>query len=731
MTFLNFGAFFGMAAVGIPIAIHLLNKMQVREVAWAAMRFLQESIEKNSRRLQMEDIILMLLRCLLIALLILALSRPNWESNSQQSGVHRVTAVIIIDDSYSMGLTNGIQTRLEQAKAAGEQIVQALPTGSSAALFFAADNVQTAVAQPTYDFNLLRQKIRDATLTDRATNLGEALQLAVDTLQKHGGSESKEIYLVTDGQANGWGQMEQMKKQLAEVQKQMVVHIILVGDQSGSNLAVTGLQLDNGLVPVDQPLRCIVEVSNGSGTDARDVRVNLQVDDEPSSDEKIIDHIGAESSSTVSLFAKIHSEGYHTITVKIPPDRLTADDQRTVAIHAIHKVNVLLVDGKSSFQPAEADDFYVRNALVPVEPSEVGSYYITTKTVTAGQLAGGGVTLDDYDAVFLLNVDSLPGTQVKAFTDYVRQGGGLVIFPSPHCDIDFYNSELGRDGFLPARIGESKGNPRDRDKSFLLQAKDYDHPITELWNDPSVGTLTSSHFYAYYSLKLTPWKAPASGEKPSLSGEPRVVVHFANGDPAIVEHTWNLGRVVLFASTPTCDWNDLPVHPAFVPLINRVLGALVERQEEGLNIRVGQNFSYTVGSDLLKRDVSVSVPDSKVPPRVVGQVTLVNGNPTVQYDDADKAGAYHVTIGRSSGSMSLCFAAQSDPSESNLTPLSADQLKELGSVAEVVKWSPEVSLTPKIMASRIGWELWFPLLVVALIVATLETFLAQRFSQSK
>src|ERR1700722_8431113 len=204
MTFLNFGALFGLSAIAIPIIIHLLNKFQVKEVTWAAMRFLRESIEKNQRRLQMEDILLLLLRCLLIALLILALSRPTWQSNAKSSGSHQVTGVIIIDNSYSMGLTNGIQTSLQRAQAAAEQIIDTFPTGSSSALYFAADNVQPVIAQPTYDFNLLRQQIRQGKLTDRSTDLSNALQLAVTTLQKHEGGGSKEIYLVTDGQANGW-----------------------------------------------------------------------------------------------------------------------------------------------------------------------------------------------------------------------------------------------------------------------------------------------------------------------------------------------------------------------------------------------------------------------------------------------------------------------------------------------------------------------------------------------
>jgi hypothetical protein len=116
MTFLNFGALFGLAAICIPIIIHLLNKMQVKEVHWAAMRFLLESMQKNQRRLQMEDLLLLLLRCLLVALLILALSRPTLQTGARSSGSHVVTAVIIIDNSYSMGLSDGITTSFQRAQ---------------------------------------------------------------------------------------------------------------------------------------------------------------------------------------------------------------------------------------------------------------------------------------------------------------------------------------------------------------------------------------------------------------------------------------------------------------------------------------------------------------------------------------------------------------------------------------------------------------------------------------
>jgi hypothetical protein len=729
MTFLNFGALLGLAAVAIPIIIHLLNRFQVRETRWAAMRFLLESVQKHQRRLQLEDLLLLLLRCLLVALLILVLARPTWQSGVRTYGSHQVTAVIIIDDSYSMGLSNGIQTCLQRGQAAAEQILQAFPSGSSSALFFAADNVQPVIAQPTYDFNLLRQTIRQAKLTDRATDLSVALQQAVATLQKREGGESKEIYLITDGQASGWPSLDQLQKQLADIQKDIAVHLVLVGDTAESNLGVSGLRMESGLAPVDQQLRCGIDVMNGSDAETRDVRVSLSVDDQPAADETIIDSIPAGTTRHVSLFAKLPSEGYHTMTAVIPSDRLPADDRRTIAVRAVREVKVLLVDGTTATDPAQADDFFVRNALVPVAPADVAQYFIKTTTITASQLSS--TTLDDYDAVFFLDVDEIPPSGVQTVADYVRAGGGLVIFPGPACNLDFYNQQLGANGFLPARLGTWKGQPDQQAKFFTVQSSGYDHPIATLWNDPAAGTLSTSHFYAYYGLTPIPWKAPAAGDPNSTGGEPRVILHFAQSDdPVAVEHTWGSGRVILFSSTPTTAWNDLPVHEAFVPLVHRLLGSLVGRQDEGLNIGVGQKFSYPVSNDLLNKDVSVTVPGQQAPPRVVGQVTLVGGVPVVQFGDTDKAGAYRVSVGPAPATV-LYFAAQSNPSESNLTPLSADQLKMLGQVTEVTQWNPDVSLAPKITSARVGRELWLPLLIAALVIATVETFLAQLFNQSK
>src|SRR6185436_10147179 len=149
----------GLAAVSVPIIIHLLNRRKFQKVIWAAMRFIQTSVEKNQKRMRIEDMIF----------LALPLARPAILSNaSAVFGQSKVTGVIILDNSQSMGMSDGVATRLEKAKKAAERALDAMPAGSATAVLLASDTVQGAIPEPTFDLNLARKILREAPLTDRA-----------------------------------------------------------------------------------------------------------------------------------------------------------------------------------------------------------------------------------------------------------------------------------------------------------------------------------------------------------------------------------------------------------------------------------------------------------------------------------------------------------------------------------------------------------------------------------
>src|SRR5664279_5274093 len=82
MTFLNTIMLIGLVAVSIPIIIHLLNRRKARLVDWGAMRFLLASLAYRNRRIMIEEIILLAVRCLLLAVLALALARPFMPSRA-------------------------------------------------------------------------------------------------------------------------------------------------------------------------------------------------------------------------------------------------------------------------------------------------------------------------------------------------------------------------------------------------------------------------------------------------------------------------------------------------------------------------------------------------------------------------------------------------------------------------------------------------------------------------
>ena len=76
MTFINPMILAGLAGISIPIIIHLLNRRKAKVVEWGAMRFLSGSLVSRRRRVQIEEMILLALRCLVMALIALAVARP-------------------------------------------------------------------------------------------------------------------------------------------------------------------------------------------------------------------------------------------------------------------------------------------------------------------------------------------------------------------------------------------------------------------------------------------------------------------------------------------------------------------------------------------------------------------------------------------------------------------------------------------------------------------------------
>jgi hypothetical protein len=714
MTFLNPWLLGGVAAIAGPIIIHMMMRRRVKRMRWAAMRFLQVVVQRNERKLRVEDLLLLALRCLLLMLLALALARPAFRAAGMGVAGGARTVVIALDNSYSMGLTDGGASRFDNGRKAAEEIVDALPAGSQVAVLLFSDVERPLIAEPATDLNLVRKMIGDAVLSDRGSNVHPALREALEILKRHGGGG--QIFIITDGQATGWKEMAAMRSEVTTAQAN--VGIVIPGPGEQPNLGISALALASPMVPVGVAARFSIAATNYGKEAAHNVTVGLSMDGEAPSDEAVIDLLPPGESRSVSLFAKTKRAGYHAVTAQLPPDHLAADDRRTMVVRAVEEVRVLLVAGDMGATPRDGDAFFLERALAPVAAEDRERFFIKPRTVGAADL--GGVKLSDYDAVALVDVPRVEPEMAAEIEKYVREGGGLMIFPGEKTDVAFYNETFGKGvGLLPATMGTAWGEAEGKGKYRTLQPAGYTHPMVSIWQDPAAGTLTTARFYK--GVTLGPLPAQGNG-----AGEPVTVLSYADGSPAIIERTWGSGRVIEFSSTGNAGWNDLPAHPAFVPLMQRALGRLVTRRDEALNIPVGGTFLYPANAEWLYKEMTVTGPGG-VDKSKVG---LIDGVPLVHYEGTDRAGAYDVGIDAEPPAK-LSFATQTDPEESKLDPLSDEELKGLGPGTEVIHWDAETEMRQALGWNGNGRELWTVFAALALCVACCETYLAGRFSAAK
>ncbi len=724
MAFLNPFLLFGAAAIGVPIIIHLLNKRKFDRVVWAAMRFLQVSVQKNQRRVQIEDLLLLLLRCLLITILVLALARPALKgaSSSGLFGQAKVTAVVVLDNSYSMSQTDGVNSRFERAKSALEQTIDSLPAGSSVSVILASTIADAVIPEPTYDLNLARKTIREAKLCDRGTNLLRAVDDSIDILKKRGGLR-REIYLATDGQAAGFAQLDEIDQSLDHVKSDIHAHVLLCGQAETRNLSVSALSLGSD-IPASGALHSFdIEVTNWGKQEESQVRVTLAFDDQQPSAEAIIDKIGEGQSRIVSLAAKVREEGYHTITAALTADHLPADDTRTIAFRGVKRVNVLLVDGEPGDKPRDSEVFFLRHAMTPVPRAEAPDYLVQCTTIVPSDLTAQ--KLDDFQVIVLANVADFDDKSLGAMTQFVRSGGGVMVFPGGNTIARFYNERMSAAGFLPATLGDVRGDAADETHFVKLSSQLLEHPIVAVWKDPQSGDIGAAHFFRRYVL--TPVDKIAAVPD---SGPGKTILMFNDKTPYMVEHSLGQGRVALFASTAGTRWNDLPDHAGiFPPLMYRTVGWMVMQRDRRLNVNVGERFIFHLPVGDLNREATVK------PPRAAGTVRDARrvemdaaGLPTITYEDTGQSGGYQIDI---PGEAAIRFAAQPDKSESSLEDISESQKQTLSQSATVVDWKPGMDMRAMLEKERVGTELWLPLAVIVLLIATSETFLADWFSRAK
>lgn len=717
MTFLNQALAFGAAAFVIPLVIHILNRSRFRTIEWGAMHLLESVIRVNHKRFHIEQIILLLIRCAIPALLALCLARPVLTGSRILEHDAPASLVILLDTSYSMDAVSEAGSRFESAVNAASAIVGAASRGSEVAVIQTGGRPTPLFDQPVFDPEAVVRRMKQLQAGYGASDMQAALDEALETLS--GMSHARrELIVISDFQPADWQTVrangaESIRQRVDAMDIKPALTLLQVGETVSGNLSVDSLEFPRRALGVGQQLMVRANLRNHGATRYDNARVIMRID---GTEQSVTQVALAANGSTQTLFpCSIETPGSHVLEVEVVADDPLTDDNRfAVALTIWDSVKVLLVDGDPSSQPLQSETDYLSIALTPYTFGRVRlSDLVETETIQSKDIKDE--LLETARVVVLANVSKLDDSKLDALTAYVRGGGTLLVCAGNRIDLNWYREKMfaAGAGLLPSPYGEPRGKIDDKGQIARIVAQRFDHPALEFFNEPSNGDLSTAEIRQWY--ELTPNGATDS--------ESIVMARLDNGDPLLVERRLGDGVVIQMATACDADWSDLPVRPFFVPLMQQIVTTMASRISPPRNIATGEPAAALFPADDSERSVTVVTPDGS---RRTLQLVPQGKMQVARFEQTQRPGAYLMT-GPSGDT--IHFVAETSRSESDLTALDEPTLASLAEeLAATVVETPAKYLDQDRLR-RHGREIWKYVLGGLLAFMFLEVVLQQRFAR--
>lgn len=723
MTFITAGlAIAGLAAMALPILIHLLSRQRRKPIAWAAMRFLLEAFKKHRRRLQLEQIILLALRCLIIALIGFALARPLLE----QSGILNVggsrAIFLVVDNGLISGLKVGNQEiELKENVDHAVELIGVLDVGDAVGVITSARPARGLLVPPSSDHGAVIDILNELKPSHSPSDIPGALTMVKQAvLNLDDRYDEVQVYLLSGFREGSAA----LNSPLSDVFGDFERSVTLLAS-SPADVAVTNIQI------VDlKPVRSLIlsGVLDGSGQiavkllrhgavlDQELTQVRLAGDGIVNIPAKTLRWEPGQSEAQVDFTLDFAVSGNRKIglTVTIDNDALDADNERYTVIELRDEIRVLLIDRRSfGFEPSidrMPAGTWIRRALEPSDESPI-------EVVSVEPMALDVIDLRSADAAVLPRPDLLPDSSWSMLRDFVDAGGLLIITPPGDLNIHAWADHLSEELDLPWRIA--------------LEVQEFEEGITLATEQPKSELLRmiSSDLESLLSPVVTFRRLPLDLEQ----SQPQIVLEFNDGSPMVVigmpgsggdeseidgtevSGTFSRGLVVYMAVAPELAWSNLPTKPFMVPLFQEIIRQGLSETRTSQRIVVGEQQAIARGS--VVRDLVD--PEGELLP------LDANGRPQNPFS---MEGMYEL-LDRGSRPVGI-LAVNVEPRAGRSQTQDPEAVQAwLSGSGEWMQFNPD-NLKAALLTSRAGSSLAGILLWIVLALVVLETLLSRWFSHA-
>jgi hypothetical protein len=750
----------GLVGISIPIIIHLLNRRRARVVDWGAMQFLADSVAARNRRIQIEELLLMILRCLLLAALAAALARPFLVSGNILSlnAKDAQDVAIVIDGSMSMTIETDGKSAFQRAVEEARQVVDACRPGDAVSVILAGALPQAVIPSPVSDHDALHKALGELAPPGGSMAAADALSAAVESL-RGGTNPAKKVIVITDGQRIGWDLAVKQKWDFLARSgetfptKPLVIVRTLAAPARWRNATISALSFSRPVVGTDRPVKITVTVANTGKEGIKPAGVELAVDG------KVVEDRAAEGFAAIPeggassrIFEyRFETPGPHRVSAHLAwsessaasaPDDLHGDDKIARVVNVIKALPVLVIEGRTSATPSQSDSSYILDALTAAEPAEGDDLPdkpggakpapLFVPTVKSAADIRAVTDFSPYAAVILADVPRLPVETARKLAEYVAAGGGLLIAPGEKAEGDFYNNWSPAQG--AGRLGGAKlveiknvePSPEQKDPFVHVSAGTLDHPALKLLADPAVSDLARATVKRYWVLD-----PDKDDQDVSVGGR------LEPGAPFLVQRKVQRGFVLTLAIPLDTRFSNLPIlfpSGSYLVLVHELVMFLAAPNQPAMNLRAGEQFTYAIPGKLPAGSAAtVTGPDAKRAPATLRQagnkwqavyaLTMAPGLYTLHLPPAaagdlptDTAPASATAPAR----FNVPFVVMDDPNESRLELLGKDDLAIANQYIPTVRAASLAELTAAIAGTVPGSEIWRAVAMVLLCLLVAE-----------
>ncbi|HNS72044.1 MAG TPA: BatA domain-containing protein [bacterium] len=677
MNFLNSAILMGLAAVALPILIHLFTRARSRPIPFSSLRFLKQLQNQKIRRLKIRQLLLLLLRTLAVLLLVLAFARPTCRSTSGSGVRSRTSAVILLDNSASMAIEEQGEALFAAAKRAGGRIIEQMQPGDELYLCTTTDTMQVADRRAFHDFQALRSRLDATPLDFRATDISAGMLFAQNLLLS-ARNVNKELYLLSDMQETGFA-LDSLPPRDSQL-RQYAVPLLA---SHPSNLAVTGVKLRSAILERGKMVEVEVTLTNSGQEPARTKLVQLFIHGQRVAQRTVSLESGA---AVQELFRFIiDRDGWIEGQVQLEDDALLEDNQRCFAFYVPERLNIGVIG------EATTGSDLLQLAL---RSSADSSAYL--RLFTAAAARSSGLAIDSLHLLILHDVGRLPDAVVERIAAWHSRGGGIIMVLGRSTDLGWYNARLAPAlGLSPALQAIGEGG------HFSLGRVDGTHPVFAGIFEGADIQFARPQFN--FALRV------------ASSPEQHTLLSYSSGDPYLYEVRRENGALLVFTSSFEPEVSDVAYRTIFAPLLHRSLSYLAAHgQNRGVELSAGELLRHRLAGQELQKQLEIHGPDGRVDlvhPRITASGAWID------YSATGTPGIYSL---RADGKSLSTWAVNIPARELDLRTAARDRIER----SHGLKWVEDPArIGQYIHEERIGREFWRELLVAGLLLLLLEMVL--------